>query len=147
VAFSPDGTRLLSGSVDSTFKLWDSVGQLIRTFEPQGGGVNSVAFSRDGTRLLTGGQVELWDSATGQLIQSFEGFLGALSPGGTRVLTSAGEGIEGTLKLWDAKTGQLLRTFQEYAQALAFSPDGARACSGSTCTAARPNYGMQLPGS
>ncbi len=77
-----------------------------------------MAFSRDGTRLLTGGQVELWDSATGQLIRSFEGFLGALSPDGTRVLTSAGEGIEGTLKRWDAKTGQLLRTFQEYAQAL-----------------------------
>ena len=34
VAFSPDGARVLSGSDDSTLKLWDAAtGELLRTFE------------------------------------------------------------------------------------------------------------------
>ncbi len=55
VAFSPDGTRVLSGSSDKTLKLWDAAsGQLIRTFEGHSDRVTSVAFSPDGTRVLSG---------------------------------------------------------------------------------------------
>ncbi|MET0166214.1 MAG: WD40 repeat domain-containing protein, partial [Vicinamibacterales bacterium] len=44
VAFSPDGSRLLSGSDDKTVKLWDAAtGQLIRTFEGHSDRVASVA--------------------------------------------------------------------------------------------------------
>ena len=51
VAFSPDGTRVLSGSDDKTLKLWDAAtGQLLRTFEGHTDEVTSVAFSPDGTR-------------------------------------------------------------------------------------------------
>jgi WD40 repeat protein len=123
VAFSPDGTRLLSGSSDTTFKLWDAAsGQLIRTFEPDGLGVDHVAFSSDGTRVLSANPVNLWDAASGQLIRNFGGYIGALSPDGTRVLSGANEG----LSLWDAKTGRLIWTSKGQIQALAFSPDGKR---------------------
>ncbi|MCH7919763.1 MAG: hypothetical protein IIC50_17475 [Planctomycetes bacterium] len=55
VAFSPDGTRVLTGSRDETAKLWDAeTGQEIRTFLGHTGWVFSVAFSPDGTRVLTG---------------------------------------------------------------------------------------------
>ena len=38
VAFSPDGTRVLSGSADNTLKLWDAAtGQLLRTFAGHSG--------------------------------------------------------------------------------------------------------------
>src|SRR5262245_11812940 len=69
VAFSADGTRVLSGSDDDTIKLWDAAtGALIRTFEGHSGWVSSVAFSADGARVLSGSRdktIKLWDAATG----------------------------------------------------------------------------------
>ena len=49
VAFSPDGRRIVSGSYDTTIKVWDAeTGREIRTLEGHFAGVNSVAFSPDG---------------------------------------------------------------------------------------------------
>jgi WD40 repeat protein len=77
VAFSPDGTRVLSGSYDKTLKLWDAVsGELIRTFERHPGWVLSVGFSPDGARVLSGGgdgTIRLWVAATGPLLRFFGG--------------------------------------------------------------------------
>ena len=55
VAFSADGSRVVSGSSDKTLKLWDAAtGQLIRTFEGHSPWVSSVAFSPDGRRIVSG---------------------------------------------------------------------------------------------
>jgi len=71
VAFSPDGQRIVSGSADTTVRLWDAatgrpVGQpLTGHTDP----VWSVAFSPDGKRIASGSQdqtVRLWDAATGK---------------------------------------------------------------------------------
>ena len=62
-SFSPDGRRVLTGSLDRTAKLWDTVtGRELRTF-PHGGHANSVAFSPDGTKVLTSGNgvALLWE--------------------------------------------------------------------------------------
>lgn len=65
VAFSRDGTRVLTGSHDKTAKLWDAAtGEQIRTFSGHTHWVNSVAFSPDGTQVLTGSTdqtAKLWD--------------------------------------------------------------------------------------
>jgi WD40 repeat protein len=54
VAFSPDSTRLASGSGDRTVKVWDaSSGQCVQTLEGHSDGVWSVAFSPDSTRLAS----------------------------------------------------------------------------------------------
>ena len=54
VAFSPDGKRLATASVDQTAKVWDAEsGKELLTLRGHSGSVNKVAFSPDGKRLAT----------------------------------------------------------------------------------------------
>jgi len=69
VSFSPDGSRIASGSRDKTIKLWDVKDDaLTRTFKGHTKGVNSVSFSPDGSRIASGSvdtTIKRWDVKDG----------------------------------------------------------------------------------
>ena len=143
VAFSPDGQRIVSGSVDKTVRLWDAA-----TGQPIGAPltghtdlVTSVAFSPDGKRIVSGSvdnTVRVWDADTGQPIGApLTGHTGAVysvafSPDGKRIVSGSDDK---TVRVWDADTGQPIgapltgHTGAVYS--VAFSPDGKRIVSGS----------------
>ena len=128
-AFSPDGKTLVSGGLDGIVRLWDAgTGKNIRTFtdEPvtnqqmaQSTDVMTVSFNSDGSRLAIGrkdGLIQLWDVATGQLLQTFGGHVDAISsvsfsPDGFSIASTS---KDATVRLWDVATGQQKRLLAGY---------------------------------
>ena len=143
VAFSPDGTRIVSGSDDHTIRVWDArSGDVVAgPFEGHKSRVTSVAFSPDGTRIVSGSYddtIRVWDARSGDVVAGpFEGDTSgvtsvAFSPDGTRIVSGS---YDHTIRVWDARSGDVVAgPFEGHTSevtSVAFSPDGTRIVSGS----------------
>ncbi|KAJ7260958.1 WD40-repeat-containing domain protein [Mycena haematopus] len=140
VAFSPDGSRIASGSSDHTVKVWNvATGEEQQTFSGHSGRVQPVAFSPDGSRIASGSwdkTVKVWNVATGEEQQIFSGHSGRVqsvtfSPDGSRIASGS---WDKTVKVWNVATGEEQQTFSGHlygVNSVAFSPDGFRIASGS----------------
>lgn len=134
VAFSPDGTMIVSGSADNTAKLWDrATGREIRTFRGHAGDVTAVTFSADSKTVISGsanGSIKIWNVAQGRETgtlrskQSSGVTSVALSADGKMLVSGS---FAGNVILWDVSTRQELRTFKGHLKAVdsvAFAPNG-----------------------
>ena len=99
VAFSLDGSRILTASEDGTARLWSNAdGKELAVFRGHEAPVTHASFSADGRRVLTtsaDGTARVWDAGEGADITSVHGQPGSVrsalfSADGSRVLIASG---------------------------------------------------------
>ena len=141
ISWSPDGTRLVSGSYDGVARIWDvKTARTLLTYFRHKGDVRSVAWSPDGRAIASGSfdkTVHLWEPTRGETLfvyREHEGSVAAVAwaPDGVRIVSGSGEG---TLLVWDTMRKKRLLTSTSHTQgicAVAWSPDGTRIASGSS---------------
>ena len=139
VAWSRDGRRLATGSLDETAKVWDAeTGKELLTLSGYRGCVRSVAWSPDGKRLATGSDdktTKVWDAGTGKELLTLTGSRASVSsvawsPDGKRLATGS---VDRTARVWDAETGKELLSLsvgRGTVLSVAWSPDGKRLATG-----------------
>jgi GTPase SAR1 family protein/DNA-directed RNA polymerase subunit RPC12/RpoP len=140
VAVTPDGTRAVSASSDTTLRVWDlATGKSVATLEGHKGAVFGVAVTPDGTRAVSASSdttLRVWDLATGKSVATLKGHTKhvvrvAVTPDGTRAVSASDDK---TLRVWDLATGKSVATLEGHTSAalsVAVTPDGARAVSAS----------------
>ena len=135
LAFSHDGSKILSGGANYSIKIWDiATGREIRSLYGHRSSVNSIIFSKDDSKVIScdGSGVIVWDATTGIQLYAFSTVAGnrsVLSPDGTKFAWDD----EHVLKIWDvfSKREMLsISTNQTYVRSLAFSPDGEKIALG-----------------
>lgn len=140
VAFSPDGTRVLTAG-KNTLKVWDTQnGALLRSL-PSGhdASIATIDYSANGRNFVTSASydknLKIWSVETGKVLRTLKDtentVATAVSPDSKRVAVG---GAGKWVKLWDLDTGRPQRTLTghtSFVTAIAFSPDGATLASAS----------------
>jgi WD40 repeat protein len=156
VDFGPEGKRAVSGSYDTSLRMWDLDGrspkeQLVWKKDPVQ--TYALAFSPDGTGVAYGGSdttVRLWEPDKRWIARKFAGHPGqvsavAYSPDGKKLLTCSLTSV----RLYDVSTGRADREFKGHTKnvnAIAYSPNGRYALSGAGALEYKNNQPLVVNG-
>ena len=153
LAFSPDGTTLVSGTNQGKIQTWNvATGKALAVFakptaQENLGHISALSFSPDGALLAAGShsQIDLWEVNTGNKLLSVntkhkQGNMGFQSYSEPLVFSRDGtilvNGLEhGVIQLWDVTTGDRIAVLDGHTQkveTLVFSPDGTTLVSTAT---------------
>ncbi|MEQ9407798.1 MAG: hypothetical protein RIK87_08720 [Fuerstiella sp.] len=158
LAFSGDGSTLVTGGYDGRLMWWpvagdDATATAVRSVDAHEGWIRAIAVSPDGSLLASVGNdltVRLWNMSDGQLVRELSGHTShvynvAFHPSGADLATGD---LMCSLIHWDVATGKQVRTWkaeslQKYDKTfvatiggfrgMTFTTDGSRIlCSGIT---------------
>jgi WD40 repeat protein len=137
LAYSPDGTLLVSGDASGKIRVWSCVDRrLLRELDASDVPILKLVFQADSRRLLSVDaqeQINLWDTVTWRPVRTFtmdvaEGAWGArmLSPDGRLLAVRS----RADVRWFNTETGEFLKvTSVGLVTGLAFSGDGSRVVS------------------
>lgn len=100
LAFTPDGSKLVTGADDGTVRVWDlKTGKELQRLVTDGAGVDTVAITNDGRYVLAGSSdrtIVTWDILTGDKIATLHSdspvmHRFALSPDNRMILSGGGD--------------------------------------------------------
>lgn len=135
LAWTANGTRLATVSLDKTARIWDGkTGTTMTILRDHTDAVMALAWAPNGTHLATASSddtVMIWDGKTDAPLAILRGnTFGvkslAWSPDGAKLATASSEG---TVCVWDGKTGMLRGSINDQMEtivALAWTQDGSR---------------------
>ena len=137
VAYSPNGSSLVSGSKDGAILLWDTATCQLKASLT--GYPDAITFSPDGSTLAIASRdkkIRLWDAVDGEhkltlTDQTDEVCSLIFNPDGR---TFVGIGGDSTIRLWDAVTGEHLQTITGHTRSvssISFGADGSTLATGS----------------
>jgi len=139
VRFTPDDSLVVSGSVDSTIKIWKrESGEIVREIRhPEA--ISYLDLSNDGKFIATASydsKIRIWNVRDGSRVKEFMGHTGtiwavAFSPDGKKIVSG---GDDASVRIWDVATGNLLLNLKGHDRivwAVRFSPDGSKIASSS----------------
>ncbi|KAB5590556.1 Vegetative incompatibility protein HET-E-1 [Ceratobasidium theobromae] len=143
VAYSPDGTHVVSGDINGMICIRNvrngkvPVGPL----EAHSNVIASIMYSPDGDRIVSGSwdnTIRVWDGRDGKPVAGpFEGHTNwvnsvAFSPDGARIVSGS---KDRTIRVWDARNGTLATSpflgHTDEVNSVGYSPDGSCVVSGS----------------
>lgn len=139
-AYSPDNTRIASGSRDQSIGLWDiSTKKPVAMLRGHLGSVLFVAFSPDGKRLVSASEdhtIRIWDAETGDALAVLTGHADEVV---CAKYTADGKNIvsasrDGSIRIWNAHTAEtnnIFRGHKSFVYSAAFHPNGELVASGS----------------
>lgn len=135
VAFTPDSSLVVSGSLDNSIRFWRiQEADLLRTMTGNPSPILAMAVSPGGYNLAAGssdGKIRLWQVNNGQLIQTL-GAHGrrvtclAFSPNGQYLASGGDDYTVRVFSLINARLVEIIDEAMGVVNSLAYSPDGLR---------------------
>jgi F-box and WD-40 domain protein CDC4 len=138
-AISAHGDTLVSGSYDSTVRVWRiSTGEQLHVLHGHAQKVYSVVLDHKRNHCISGSMdslVKIWDLNTGTCLHTLEGhsmLVGLLDLRDEKLVSAA---ADSTLRIWDPETGKCKKTLEAHTGAITcFQHDGRKVISGSEKT-------------
>ena len=134
-AIAAHGDTLVSGSYDSTVRVWKiSTGETLHRLQGHTSKVYSVVLDYERNRCISGSmdnQVKIWSLETGSILYNLEGhssLVGLLDLQRNRLVSAA---ADSTLRIWDPDSGQCKNVLSAHTGAITcFQHDGRKVISG-----------------